>query len=170
MFAPGRTQRPAQHPAHAHAFVFWRGVSASRFVIVPHALCVARHRFLSNHYGSFFGRYGLTSTCVVGIPAAIEAAESCSPSLVVCDYDVLAVVPLDEWESHGTLSQLPLVAVSMTRRPDEMHPLDVSGIAGFLYLPALKPEQIKRIIGSFTAGYASRVLDRSSSRLAVSPP
>lgn len=170
MFAPSHIQWPAQHPADAHAFVFWRGVSASRLVIVSHALCVGRHQYLSDHYGVFFGRHGLTSTCVVGIPAAIEAAALCKPTIVVCDYDLLAVVPLDKWEEHVTLSRLPLIAVSMTRRSDEMHPLDVSGIAGFLYLPALKPEQIKRIIGSFTAGYGSRALDRSSSRLAVSPP
>lgn len=170
MFAPSHISGLRSIPPTRIAFVFWRGVSASRFVIVPHALCVGRHQFLSDHYGVFFGRYGLTSTCVVGIQAAIEAAELARPTLVVCDYDLLAVVPLDEWESHATLSRLPLIAVSMTRRSDEMHPLDVSGIAGFLYLPALKPDQIKRIIGSFTAGYGSRAVDRSSSRLAVSLP
>ena len=137
---------------------------------MPHALCVGRHRFLSDHYGTFFGRYGLTTTCVVGIPAAIEAAESCKPTVVICDYDLLAVVSLDEWESHSTLSRLPLIAVSMTRRSDEMHPLDVSGIAGFLYLPSLLSEQAQRIIGGLMAPYSPRAFDRGPARVAVTPP
>ena len=137
---------------------------------MPHALCVGRHRFLTDHYGVFFGRYGLTSTCVVGLPSAIEVAESCKATVVICDYDLLAVVPLHEWESHRTLSRLPLIAVSMTRRSDEMHPLDVSGIAGFLYLPSLAADQAQRLIGGFTAPYSPRAFDRSPARMAVSPP
>jgi DNA-binding NarL/FixJ family response regulator len=115
---------------------------------LPHALCVGRHRFLSDHLGAYFGRYGLTSTCVVGLAEAITAAEQRAPDVVICDYDLLATIPLDEWEQHETLSKLPVVAVSMTRRPDEMHPLDVNGIAGFLYLPSLRPESAQRILGA----------------------
>ena len=116
-----------------------------------HALCVGRHRFLSDHLGVFFGRYGLTTTCVVGLDEALAAAEERRPAVVICEYDLLATIPLDEWERHATLSRLPVVAVSLTRRPDEMHPLDVNGIAGFLYLPALQPESVQRILGGLSA-------------------
>lgn len=116
-----------------------------------HALCVGRHRFISDHLGVFFGRYGLTTTCVVGLDEALSAAEVRLPGLVICEYDLLATVPLGEWERHATLSRLPVVAVSLTRRPDEMHPLDVNGIAGFFYLPSLRPESVLGILGGLTA-------------------
>lgn len=134
-----------------------------------HALCVGRHRFLSDHLGVFFGHYGLSTTCVVGLDEAIAAAEQCSPALVICDYDLLATIPLDAWERHATLSRLPVVAVSMTRRPDEMHPLDVNGIAGFVYLPALRPESAQRIFGALTASRSVPSLSWSSPGLPVSP-
>jgi DNA-binding NarL/FixJ family response regulator len=134
-----------------------------------HALCVSRHRFLSDHLGVFFGRYGLSTTCVVGLEEAIAAAEQCTPALVICDYDLLATLSLDEWERHATLSRLPVVAVSMTRRSDEMHPLDVNGIAGFLYLPTLHPEKAQRILGALTASRDVPELSRPSPSRPVSP-
>ena len=136
---------------------------------MPHALCVGRHRYLSDHLGAFFGKYGVSTTCVVGLTEAIDAAESCGATMVICDYDLLALVPLVEWESHQTLSRLPLIAVSMTRRSDEMHPLDVNGVAGFLYLPALGADQAKRIVGSFTVPYSVPPLDRLVARVPVTP-
>lgn len=136
---------------------------------MPHALCVGRHRYLSDHLGAFFRRYDVSSTCVVGLAEAIEAAETCGATMVICDYDLLAVVPLDEWEAHSTLSRLPLIAVSMTRRSDEMHPLDVNGVAGFLYLPTLRAEQAKRVIGSFSVPYSVPPLARQAARAPVRP-
>jgi hypothetical protein len=132
-------------------------------------LCVGRHRFLSDHLGAFFGRYGVSATCVVGLDEAIAAAEQCSPALVICDYDLLATIPLDEWERHATLSRLPVVAVSMTRRPDEMHPLDVNGIAGFFYLPTLHPEKAQRMLGALIASRDVPSLSWPSPRHPVSP-
>ena len=87
----------------------------------------------------------------MGLDEAIAAAEQRAPSVVICEYDLLATIPLAEWEKHDTLSRLPVVAVSLTRRPDEMHPLDVNGIAGFLYLPSLRPESVQRLIGALTS-------------------
>jgi hypothetical protein len=136
---------------------------------MPHALCVGRHRYLSEHLGAFFGRYGVSTTCVVGLQEAIEAAEECRATMVICDYDLLALVPLVDWERHRTLSRLPLVAVSMTRRADEMHPLDVNGVTGFLYLPTLKADQARRVVGSFAAPYSLPPLDRVAVRAPVSP-
>lgn len=143
--------------------------SQLRDISLLHALCVGRHRFLSDHLGVFFGRFGVSSTCVVGLDEAIAVAGQCSPALVICDYDLLATIPLDEWERHATLSRLPVVAVSMTRRPDEMHPLDVNGIAGFLYLPALRPESAQRMLSALTASRSIPSLSWSSPGTPVSP-
>jgi hypothetical protein len=133
-----------------------------------HALCIGRHRFLSDHLGVFFGRYGLTTTCVVGLNEAIAAAEERVPAVVICEYDLLATIPLDEWERHETLSRLPVVAVSLTRRPDEMHPLDVNGITGFLYLPSLGPDDVQRVLTALTAAQVPS-LNWSSPSRPVSP-
>jgi hypothetical protein len=136
---------------------------------MPHALCVGRHRYLSDHLGLYFRQYGLLCTCVVGLAEAIEVAETCGATMVICDYDLLAVVPINEWEGHHTLSRLPLIAVSMTRRSDEMHPLDVNGVSGFLYLPTLGAEQAKRVIGSFSVPYSVPPIARQVARAPVSP-
>ena len=106
------------------------------------ALCVGRHEYLGDHLGRFFGRFGLETTCAVGIEGAVtasaaSAARGIRPDVVICDYDLLATMSLDSWEQDELLSRTPVVAVSMTRLPDELHPLDVNGIGGFLYLPQL---------------------------------
>lgn len=134
-----------------------------------HALCVGRHRFLSDHLGSYFRQFGLDSTCVVGLDEAIAAAERARADVVICDYDLLATIPLDEWERHATLSRLPVVAVSMTRRSDEMHPLDVNGIAGFLYLPLLRRENVERLVGALMSERSVPSLQRPSHGRPVSP-
>jgi hypothetical protein len=117
----------------------------------------------------YFGQYGVTSTCVVGLDEAIRSIESRSADVVICDYDLLATIPLDEWERHATLSRLPVVAVSMTRRSDEMHPLDVNGIAGFLYLPSLRRENVERLVGALSSGRGIPSLQWPSHGRPVSP-
>ena len=69
-------------------------------------------------------------------------------NLVLCEYDVLTTEPLDGLERHPTLGHVPVMAVSLTRRPDEVNLLDVNGIAGFLYLPTLRVEDATRIVGA----------------------
>jgi DNA-binding NarL/FixJ family response regulator len=120
------------------------------------ALCVGRHEYLSDHLGRFFGRFGLETMCAVGIEGAVAAsahgvARGVRPDVVICDYDLLATMPLDSWERDATLSRTPVVAVSMTRRPDELHPLDVNGIGGFLYLPRLGREEALAALRAVTA-------------------
>lgn len=111
-------------------------------------LCVARHEFLSGHLCRFFAALGVETQPVVGLPAAIDAAAEHKADAVICDYDLLATVALDSWERDPLLSRLPVIAVSLTRRPTEMHVLDVNGIAGFLYLPTLEREQALRVLGA----------------------
>jgi DNA-binding NarL/FixJ family response regulator len=101
------------------------------------ALCIARHCFLSEHIARYFARMGVITTEAVGLEAAVEVARGASPNVVICDYDLLATIPLEKWERDELLSKIPVIAVSLTRHSQELHLLDVNGIAGFLYLPTL---------------------------------
>lgn len=105
-----------------------------------HALCIGRHRFLSEHYCSVFADFGIEATPIVGFGRGIAAARAQLPDLVFCDYDLLAGPSLNAWSGDDQLSAIPLVAVSLTRRPDEVHLPVGEGISNFLYLPLLTRE------------------------------
>ena len=127
------------------------------------ALCVGRHRYLSDHFGQFFRRLGVDASCVVGITDAIDAARAERPDIVFCEYDLLATMPLEPWERDPFLSHVPVIAVSLTRRSDEMHLLDINNIAGFFYLPGLTDEDARRLLHAVrpTAGFTlPSLLDR----------
>ena len=115
------------------------------------ALCVGRHPFLGDHLARYFEKFGLETAYAVGLEGAIAVARQMRPDVVICDYDLLATLPLDIWERDTLLSHTPVVAVSMTRRPDEAHLLDVNGIGGFLYLPKLKREDALVVLGAAAA-------------------
>lgn len=102
------------------------------------ALCVARHCFLSEHIARYFAQMGIATTNAVGLDLAVESVGDVSPDVVICDYDLLASISIDKWENDRLLSKTPVVAVSLTRHAEELHLLDVNGIAGFLYLPTLE--------------------------------
>ena len=111
-------------------------------------LCVGRHPFLSAHLCRFFDALNVETKPVVGLDDAIEAAAACQPDAVICDYDLLATISLEGWERDPLLSRLPVIAVSLTRRPEEVHLMDVNGIAGFLYLPTLEQEQARQVLSA----------------------
>jgi DNA-binding NarL/FixJ family response regulator len=111
-------------------------------------LCVGRHAFLSEHLGRFFEELGLECFPCVGFAEAIELVVAHHPDAVICDYDLLATMALTSWETDPALGQLPVIAVSMTRHPGEAHLMDVNGIAGFLYLPTLKPGDAQRLLSA----------------------
>ena len=108
------------------------------------ALCVGRHPYLSEHYARFFGRLGMATEGVVGLEAAVRSAEQAPPDLVICEYGVLSEGALSAWEAHPVLGLVPVMAVSLTSRPEEVPLLDAHGVAGFLYLPMLRPEDARR--------------------------
>ena len=122
------------------------------------ALCVGRHRFLSDHFGHFFRKLGVDARSVVGITDAIDAAHEHVPDVVFCEYDLLATMPLESWEHDPCLSRVPVIAVSLTRRSDEMHLLDVNNIAGFFYLPSLTDDDARRLLHAVrpSGGYSLR--------------
>ena len=94
----------------------------------------------------YFRGTGLDCVCVVGIGEAVEAARIQRPDVVFGDYDLLSTQPLGELETDRTLSQVPLLAVSLSRRGDDAPPLAVNEIAGSLYLPTLSTQDARRVL------------------------
>jgi chemotaxis response regulator CheB len=115
------------------------------------ALCIARHSYLSEHLGRYFAEMGIATTNAVGLDSAVRIAGEVTPDVVICDYDVLATVSLEMWEHDLLLSNTPVIAVSLTRHAEELHLLDVNGIAGFLYLPTLEQAPALRILHAAAA-------------------
>jgi hypothetical protein len=111
-------------------------------------LCVGRHSVLGQHLASLFQDFGATTCAAVGLAEALEVAHAFLPQAVVCDYDLLATVSLADWERDPLLSGVPIIAVSLTRRPEEAHLLDVNNVAGFLYLPSLEREDGMRLVAA----------------------
>jgi hypothetical protein len=123
-------------------------------------LCVGRHAVLSDHLASVFRDFGAETASAVGLAEAEEVARVFAPNGVVCDYDLLATVSLAAWERDPLLSRLPIVAVSLTRRPEEVHLLDVNNVAGFLYLPTLEREDGMRLLAGLDRWVATPSLAR----------
>ena len=114
-------------------------------------VCVARHEFLASHLARFFESADVTTVGVVGVQGAMDATRSLAPDVVVCEYEFLATHPLDQWECDEILRYTPIVAVSLTRRSDELLLLDCNGIAGFLYLPTLSGEDSQKLLRAASA-------------------
>lgn len=125
-------------------------------------LCVGRHAFLSEHLSSYFRDLGAETASAVGLEEALRVAPGYRPDAVICDYDLLATLQLDAWERDPLLSTVPVIAVSLTRRPAEVHLLDVNGIAGFLYLPSLAPLDAQRLLGAVSTRRAMTASSRIS--------
>ncbi len=132
------------------------------------ALCVGRHRFLSEHLGLYFSKIGLVTHCVVGLDEALGAVRTSPPDVILCDYDLLATIAGSRSERDAAFAHIPVMAVSLTRRPEEMHVLDDNGIGGFLYLPTLDPQAALRLL-DMTRRAAEYSPARDLHRLPTSP-
>lgn len=100
-------------------------------------LCVGRHEFLSEHLCRFFREVGAQCEPVVGIIDALAVAGTFEPHLVVAESDLLTPAVLDAWSRERVLHGVPVLAVSLTRRPEESISAEISGLAGVIYLPSL---------------------------------
>lgn len=100
-------------------------------------LCVGRHEFLSEHFCRYFRDFGAQCEPAVGTADAIVVAGSFEPHLVIADCELLTPAVLDTWSREGSLRDVPVVAVSLTRRPEESPSVEVCGLAGVIYLPTL---------------------------------
>jgi DNA-binding NarL/FixJ family response regulator len=110
-------------------------------------LCVARHEFLSGHLCQYFSGLDVETQAAVGLDEAIALAQERRPDVVVCDYDLLSNAALERWERESSLSSLALIAVSLTRRPEEVY-VDGQTVAGFLYLPTLGRDDALRVLAA----------------------
>ena len=109
-------------------------------------LCVGRHAYLSEHLCRLFRGLGADCTAAVGVADAVDLAAQYEPHVVVCDCDLITPTLLDEWGMDPRMADVPLLAVSLTRRPEELPPLELLGVAGVLYLPALEPAQVLALV------------------------
>ncbi|MDB4886009.1 MAG: hypothetical protein JWN79_1447 [Gemmatimonadetes bacterium] len=103
-------------------------------------LCVGRHAYLSEHLCRYFGALGAECESVVGTGDVPAAALRFEPHAVMSDIDLLTGPLLDAWSNIAVLSGTPILAVSLTRRPEEAGPA-LAGLAGVIYLPSLDREQ-----------------------------
>jgi hypothetical protein len=111
-----------------------------------YVVCVGRHEYLATHIARFFESAEVCTVGAVGVAGAVESTRSCAPDVVVCEYELLTAHPLDQWECDEVLRYAPIVAVSLTRRSNELVPLDCNGIAGFLYLPTLGRDDAQKLL------------------------
>jgi DNA-binding NarL/FixJ family response regulator len=122
----------------------WR--TRHHYIDVMRALCVARHPILSEHLTRFFERFDVAAAPVVGMKQARMAVSSYDPDLALCDYDLLTPVQLESWRGDAASNEVPIIAVSMTKRPDEVTTLQMQGVFGFLYLPTLDPDAARALL------------------------
>jgi DNA-binding response OmpR family regulator len=100
-------------------------------------LCVGRHEYLSDHLCRYFGALGVQCEAAVGIAGAHTVARDFEPHLVIADCDLLNPAVLEAWSREPALHDVPVLAVSLTRRPEESMPAELCGLAGVIYLPTL---------------------------------
>ncbi len=122
-------------------------------------LCVARHPYLAQHLVRVLGQTGAVIRSAVGLAEAHTVAAECMPDVVAAEYDLLATLSLSGWEQDKILSRCPVIAVSLTRCAAEPNALDVNGIAGYLYLPAIGADAVRRVLQAAAAASAVRAPD-----------
>ena len=111
-------------------------------------LCVSRHAYLSEHLCRYFRELGAHCEPAVGLGAAVEVAKWFEPHLVVSESDLLGPVALETWSRDSGLRDTPVLAVSLSRRPDESMPVDMCGLAGVIYLPLVTRAQLMTMLES----------------------
>lgn len=111
-------------------------------------LCVGRHTFLSEHFCRVFGEVGAHCEPCVGALEVLSVAARFEPEIVVCDCDVITPALLESWAREPALSDVPVLAVSLTRRPDDAIPAELCGPAAVIYLPALDRDQRAALLAS----------------------
>ena len=109
-------------------------------------LCVGRHVFLSEHLCRVFRDAGAECEPAVGVAEALRRAAEFEPHIVVSDCDLITPAMLESWTAEPALADVPVLAVSLTRRPEEPTPLNVSEPPAVIYLPALDAQQAASLL------------------------
>lgn len=134
-------------------------------------LCVGRHAFLSDHLCRVFGAVGALCEPAVGPGNVPRIATRFEPTVVVCEGDLLTPQVLEGWAHEPALNGVPVLAVSMTPRPDDLIPAELSATdpAAVIYLPSLERAQLAALLASVgrprgvSAPGAWRLQDESAS-------
>ena len=111
-------------------------------------LCVGRHAFLSEHLCRYFGELGAQCEPAVGSSEVLDAAARFEPHVIICEWDLLTTTLLDVWSKERPLSGVPVLAVTLTRRPDDVLTEESSTTAAALYLPAISKEQGRALLAA----------------------
>ena len=111
-------------------------------------MCVARHPFLTEHLCRYFDDLGAETVPCVGMDQAMTLVTTSDLDAVICDYDLLAALSSDVWETHALLTAHPVIAVSLTRHPGDAHLRDATGVAGFFYLPTLEADAARAMLAA----------------------
>ncbi|MFL5605020.1 MAG: hypothetical protein ACJ8AD_01115 [Gemmatimonadaceae bacterium] len=111
-------------------------------------LCVGRHAFLSEHLCRYFQDAGAECEPAIGAADVLRLASQFEPHAVVCDCDLITPALLDSWTQEPALASVPVLAVSLTRRPLESAPAETVGLAAVVYLPGLSREQAASLLAS----------------------
>ena len=109
-------------------------------------LCVGRHVFLSEHLCRLFSELGAECAPAVGTADAVNVAEDFEPQVVVADCELLSTTVLDGWSVAPSLCDVSVLAVSLTRRPEETVAPDLCGTAAVIYLPGLDRAQAASLL------------------------
>lgn len=65
-----------------------------------------------------------------------------------CEYDRVAPLTPENWIRVALLSVAPVVVISMTRDPSEVRLVNLAGISGYVYLPAMTRERLLALLAS----------------------
>ena len=108
-------------------------------------LCVGRHPVLSEHFCRVFRDAGAKCAPAVGATEALRIALEFEPHVIVIDHDLLTPALLESWALEPSLAEVPALAVSLTRRPEESAP-HLGGVAAVIYLPLLDAAQATMLL------------------------
>jgi hypothetical protein len=111
-------------------------------------LCVGRHAFLSEHLCRVCSEAGAECEPAVGATEAFRKAGEFEPHVVVSDSELVTPALLDAWTTEPALADVPVLAVSLTRRTEDPSQPEMNGSIAALYLPALDRQQLLALLTS----------------------
>lgn len=109
-------------------------------------LCVGRHAYLSEHLCRVFGEVGAECEPAVGGAEALRIAARFEPHVAVCDSDLITASLLGPWALDPVLADVPVLAVTLTHRPDDQPSVPCNELAAAVYLPALQRAQVSSLL------------------------
>lgn len=74
---------------------------------------------------------------------------------MLCEVDLLVPETMRAWEADSQLGVIPLLAVSLTRRQNEVPMLAGAPVSGYLYLPTLADSDLGRALTAAARGLPS---------------